>query len=195
MSKKIEQSSKNIQRLLTEQMISQAELARRINTKPVVVNRWVKGKMGVGEVSAYAIHEQFPEYSEAFLLGFTPFKNEEEAAAKKAHVDKQVELATRERIIINFQQVESLARINRIYPRLVFGDAVIAFDKGSREEAERYWKKVDEFFDSDRNGLYVDLQRFGQTVRITKKQWLAFQEEIQNYVGMRLLSVMRRGEW
>lgn len=78
MGKKLESmdQGQRIDFILGELGISAAEFARQIGSKEASVSQWRHGKRTMNQTSAEKIHARFPQFSVAFILGLSLYRNE-----------------------------------------------------------------------------------------------------------------------
>ena len=88
-------STKRLRTLLQAEDVTQKELARRAGLSENLVSRMVQGKSPLSETSAELIHEAFPQYSAAYLLGLEDFPN----AARERLMTAALSLERKERRI------------------------------------------------------------------------------------------------
>lgn len=64
--------------MLNELGLSAAEFARRVGLSEVSVSRWRNGKRSIRKDTAKAIELEFPQYSAAWIMGTSPYRNDDD---------------------------------------------------------------------------------------------------------------------
>ena len=155
-----------INRLLTEQGVSQKEFAASIGTTPVTVSRWKNGKNMISDFFAYKIKDVYPEYTFAEITGYRAMMREQANEAARAYAKEYACFES----LLKLCDVDEILRAEPLPIRI--GNTVINGD-------------------SD----FARLMRGEETITLTGNQYEAFKNELFDYARMRLNSMFERGCW
>lgn len=185
MSKKLENmdQGQRINYMLDHLGISAAQFSREVGCKEVSVSQWRRNLRTMNMASAEKIHDRFPQFSMAFILGASPYQNENDK-----FIDEFSSQYLRSSVKAQGNTLALIALLDAMGYTVIYPHQ----NAETVDEVVSYWladmpiNTLDKDGNPINNDYCIEISKNGETIKLNTEQFKAIADEMEDFASVRL---------